>query len=548
MFISIKVKIFGAIFSSIITLLLTVAIGIYALEDLLDNYIELDENHLQTERLINSMNYHLQGSIHAWKNTLLRGRGTQDRKKYWQEFKSNSQKLQSMGKKLAIKDYFPENKRVQLTSFLSRYEHALQQYELAYQKFNENGSNELSIDTLVRGIDRPLTTDLQQLINQYAQESNLKADKLHERADSLFWQIPILLIVISTTSLTILYILLNKKIITPINQLIDNVRYLAESNFHFNSEYTSSDELGRLAEHIQVLKEKMSNSVSQVSMVGYQVNNSFNQLKLLSNNISSSAKAQFGYVNDMQNSMNKLAQVSETLTLSVEGSILANQKVETLAQTCLTAFNENENEMQKLVIEITQASQRTIKLQQETTNISAILEVINSVAEQTNLLALNAAIEAARAGEAGRGFAVVADEVRALAAKTRESTDMISNVISSLKQASENVVISMNSGEELTSKSADNSKKLMVHLHEIFTELSSIQQTSKNVEEAAIEQRDITNNLNTVLNEVSKSSNDYLAIAQDTTVSNAIGSAAQELDTLSSGLTQNTPDDGDELF
>ncbi len=548
MFISLKTKLFGTIFSGILVLLFATVISFYFINNLLDEYIKVDENLIGTNFAVNHIHIDFKTSIQEWKNILIRGENVEDRDKHWQKFSQLSLKIIKHTEKLLNRKKLDSETHKQLNEFLSLYIDITSQYRKAYERYLTKGQNIDVIDDSLRGIDRDSATLLLKLNDFLQQKTKTQAESLRIRADEFIWQIPVLLLVICLLMLLVLYLVISKHIMTPVFKLIENVKCLSESNFHFNICTCNNDELAELANHIKKLKEKMSESVSQVSMVGYQVDNSFNQLKELSIVISDGAMTQFNSVNKMQNSMGELENVSNTLTESVHLSISANQQVKDLTNNCLQAFKENEVEMNLLVKEVDVATDRTLELKQEIVRISDILTVINSVAEQTNLLALNAAIEAARAGEAGRGFAVVADEVRALAGKTRESTEMINKVITSLQQASDKAVNAMESGQKLTFKNAEKSASLMKSLQQIFAELESIHHSAIEVENAAVQQQQISTALNQVVTEVAQFSDDYLKIAEDTTVSTALSSAVDELRKLTAGLSENTPDDGDELF
>ncbi|NQZ23400.1 MAG: methyl-accepting chemotaxis protein [Colwellia sp.] len=548
MFISLKTKLFGTIFSGILVLLLATVVSFYFINHLLDEYIKVDENLIGTNFAVNHIHIDFKSSIQEWKNTLIHGENVEDREKHWKTFSQLSLKIIKDTETLLSEKKLDSNTGKQLNDFLSLYRDITSQYQQAYQGYIANEQKIEVIDDSFREINRDSAILLLKLSDLLQQKTKVQAESLRVRADEFIWQIPVLLLVICLLMLLVLFLVINKHIMTPVLKLIENVKFLSESNFHFNICTCNNDELAELANHIKKLKEKMSESVSQVSMVGYQVDNSFNQLKELSIVISDGAMTQFNSVNKMQNSMEELENVSCSLTESVHSSISANQQVKDLTTNCLQAFEENEVEMNLLVKEVDLATDRTLELQQEIGRISDILTVINSVAEQTNLLALNAAIEAARAGEAGRGFAVVADEVRALAGKTRESTEMINKVITSLQQASEKAVNAMASGQKLTFKNAEKSASLMKSLQQIFTELESIHHSAIEVENAAVQQQQISTTLNEGVTEVAKFSDDYLKIAEDTTVSAALSSAVDELRKLTAGLSENTPDDGDELF
>jgi methyl-accepting chemotaxis protein len=172
---------------------------------------------------------------------------------------------------------------------------------------------------------------------------------------------------------------------------------------------------------------------------------------------------------------------------------------------------ENKTTILSLAKEVEQASDVINKLHKDSNDIGGILDVIRGIAEQTNLLALNAAIEAARAGEQGRGFAVVADEVRTLASRTQESTQEIQNMIELLQSGAQRAVQVMEQGQEQTRICVSQSEKAVEALDTISRSVAAASDGSKQIEESAKEQ-------NTVSQQVSNKLESIVAIAEQTSV------------------------------
>ncbi|WP_370686826.1 MULTISPECIES: methyl-accepting chemotaxis protein [Pseudomonas] len=176
-------------------------------------------------------------------------------------------------------------------------------------------------------------------------------------------------------------------------------------------------------------------------------------------------------------------------------------------------------QIERLASEVVRSTDAMSVLQQESQKIGSVMDVIKAVAEQTNLLALNAAIEAARAGEAGRGFAVVADEVRALAQRTQKSTEEIEGLVAGLQNGTQQVANVMNNSRSLTDSSVDLTRKAGVSLENITRTVSNIQSMNQQIAAAAEQQSAVAEEISRSIINVRDVSEQTAAASDETAAS-----------------------------
>ena len=213
-------------------------------------------------------------------------------------------------------------------------------------------------------------------------------------------------------------------------------------------------------------------------------------------------------IEQMANSIDQVALTSATLSDSaMQVSETTSQVLAILAQGT-SASNTSQHTVESFADEVTVMAAGLAQLQAECSRIGTVLEVIRGIADQTNLLALNAAIEAARAGEQGRGFAVVADEVRALAHRTQESTVEIHSMVEGLQEKSTNAVNAISRGQSLSQESLTHSEQVVDALQQIGKVFSEVDTLTSQIAQGTSEQQQSTASINDNMSIVVKLSRD----------------------------------------
>lgn len=307
-----------------------------------------------------------------------------------------------------------------------------------------------------------------------------------------------LVIGLITVALTlIISISIAVMITNSVNQIAESLRDIAQGEGDLTSrlDQNSNDELGDLVRWFNVFVEKLHNTIGDVIQVISPLSDVAQQLNSVSSETSRAATEQShssGLVsNAMDDMLRSVTAVAENAGSAAQAASDADSEAKeglSIVQSTVTSIND-------LAAEVERAAEVIVKLESDTESVGSILDVIKGIAEQTNLLALNAAIEAARAGEQGRGFAVVADEVRTLASRTQESTHEIQNVIEQLQTAAQSAVSVMEHGKEQAQRSVDQAGATGASLDAITTKVTSITDMNQQIASATEEQQSFANSI-----------------------------------------------------
>jgi methyl-accepting chemotaxis protein len=240
----------------------------------------------------------------------------------------------------------------------------------------------------------------------------------------------------------------------------------------------------------------MNALVSQVISAAGQVGSSAEQTAATMSQSNAGIQQQNSEIDQVATAIEEMSATVQEVARNAAAAAEAADRANSASGNGNRVVSDVGNSIQSLSNEVNQATAIIRELESESDNIGTVLDVIRGIAEQTNLLALNAAIEAARAGEQGRGFAVVADEVRTLASRTQQSTEEIHGMIDRLQQGARNAVNAMQSGQEKSEDSVRKSAEAHAALQSIETAVGEINDMNAQIASAAEEQSAVAEEIN----------------------------------------------------
>ncbi|WP_334019108.1 HAMP domain-containing methyl-accepting chemotaxis protein [Alteromonas sp. S015] len=273
---------------------------------------------------------------------------------------------------------------------------------------------------------------------------------------------------------------------------------------------SAQDEFGLLARNCNTLIGNLKELITAINVRAEQLAAASEQTSAVTAQTTHSIQDQKSQIGQVATATTEMHSTSQLVVQNAEDTLSQIRHADAEAENVRNISLENKNTIEILSRDVQEAADVINKLHQDSASIGSILDVIRGVADQTNLLALNAAIEAARAGEQGRGFAVVADEVRTLASRTQESTQEINAMIEVLQAGAEKAVSVMNQGKEQTAACVAQTEKATQALDIISDAVHKAHDVSSQIEQSAREQ-------NTVSQEISEKLETIVGIAEETT-------------------------------
>jgi len=361
----------------------------------------------------------------------------------------------------------------------------------------------LGYATMVPGTNWMLGTgayieDIEEIVIQY---TNVAKKELHEKI--MFTIFASLALIIVTA---VIIFIAAARMVKPIQRMAENLNDIAqgEGDLTLRLQVSGNDEIAQLGNSFNQFVEKLRHIISDINTATISINQAGGDMSKQSNNIASQLTSHNDETDQVVSAITEMSATANEVASNTNHVAEATQAVTNDVMNAQDRVQESLVEVSALVEEINGAASCMDSLSEQSQKINNVLSVIGAIAEQTNLLALNAAIEAARAGEQGRGFAVVADEVRNLASRTQTSTLEINEMLEELHRLVTQSVNAMSLSQERSGRTVESSQAISESLTSVTGAITSINDMATQIATATTEQSSVTEEVNRNVNEIQR--------------------------------------------
>jgi methyl-accepting chemotaxis protein len=390
-----------------------------------------------------------------------------------------------------------ETERVAFAEFQAALSRYLEQQQLVQSKMLQGARAEAIdiINTKLNDLASELTRemlDLTEINKAGAQRATQESDRVFAQAITL-----IAATMAVTAALTLaIALLLTRSIVRPLAQAVDVARTVASGDLTHRIQVTGSDEPAQLLHALREMQQNLRDTLQRIADSSTQLASASEELHAVTEDSTRGLHRQNTEIEQAATAVNEMTAAVEEVARNAVTTSEASRHTDRTAQDGRDRVRQTVESISQLANDVTVTSEEVGQLAEEVRNISQVLNVIRAIAEQTNLLALNAAIEAARAGEAGRGFAVVADEVRNLAKRTQDSVEEIRQVIEGLQNGTREVVHAMHSSHQQAQGSVSQVEQAVAALQRIGEAVGVINDMNLQIASAAEEQSAVAEEIN----------------------------------------------------
>ncbi|WP_421148500.1 methyl-accepting chemotaxis protein [Aeromonas dhakensis] len=388
------------------------------------------------------------------------------------------------------------------------------------------------------GITRTTLDQTTQLTMTLREINDRIGSAMHTSSEQSYESAKLLSIAIGLVTLLFVVLVawyLTQQIKRPVNALLEVVGKVSGGDLatHLDTSQFNNDELGQLAKGFGEMQKNLRNLVSEVSGSVVQLSSAAEEISAVARQSANNMNSQQHELNQLATAMNEMQATVQEVSRNTSDAASAASAASSTAELGACTVNDSIKRIEQVAGAIESTAVVIHQLGDDSRNIGMVLEVIRGIAEQTNLLALNAAIEAARAGEQGRGFAVVADEVRTLAKRTQDSTSQINTIIAELQQRAEQAGTTMQQSQDMMNSTVSTAREAGASISEISGSVESISHMNIQIATATEEQGAVSEELNRNVVNISHASEEVAAgatqMAQACNDLNHLATQLQEL-------------------
>ena len=535
---SLRAKILALLSGSLLAMLLIALASFHFLSAGVQSYRNLIEGPLHTSQLIDEANLQFKVQVQEWKNVLLRGKQPAEGDKYWAQFQARQGDVQSILGELVRQPGLEPALKARIDSLREAHRVLGGAYQQGRAAYLAAGADPAAGDNAVKGVDRATSEQMSELVSELRQRGNQQSLQISASAErTVLLGMVVMLVSALLIGLFSLW-LVNRHLVEPIRQLIDYVAQLSQGRFSARVASDRQDELGRLAVAANTLRDFLAETFARLQRSATDLDSASGELNSIAGLMSQGTNEQFSRTDQVATAMNEMSATAQEVARHAAAAARAADDADQSAQ-------QGELVMQSTIDSITQmrgeiANTATVirRLETDSGRIGKVLEVIRGIAEQTNLLALNAAIEAARAGEAGRGFAVVADEVRSLAQRTAASIIEINQIIQSVQTGAVDAALAIESGQSRSNESVEQVTQAGLMLERITESVEAIRDMNRQIATAAEEQTSVAEDISRNLTEITSIASTNLDNVQRTeAASNNLHGLSGQLNAVTARLS-----------
>ncbi|MCP1618197.1 methyl-accepting chemotaxis protein [Pseudomonas sp. SLBN-26] len=499
-----------ALLGGSLLLILVVALACFnSLSGGIQSYRNLVGGTLEASGLVDSANVEFKGQVQEWKNVLLRGKDPAALAKYWGQFEDQERKVQDILGKLVneARDMGDRDLQTQVERLRTEHQSLGAAYRKGREAFLAAGADPTAGDKAVQGIDRAASDQMTALVTQLHERGIQQSAEISASAGATVTGGLVTMLLSSLVIGVLALWLINRRLIAPIRTLIEHIARLSQGNFGERVDSSRKDELGSLANSANVLRDFLADTFNRLKHSTSELDNASGELNAIAVLMAQGVREQFSRTDQVATAMHEMSATAQEVARHAAEAAGAADQADTSAQQGERVMQATIQSITGMRGEIASTAEVIRRLESDSGRISKVLEVIRGIAEQTNLLALNAAIEAARAGEQGRGFAVVADEVRTLAQRTAESTAEIHQIIDTVQTGAVNAVRAIENGQNRSEQSVTQVTEAGAMLQRITEAVEAIRDMNRQIATAAEEQTSVAEDISRNLTEITAIAN-----------------------------------------